>query len=51
MKHVTPDWANFWSRGHNLNKLGRGLLNGATYNKLKALGIGVSRIFIYDFPI
>ena len=37
-KHVTPGVAHFWPKGHNLNKLGRGLLGDATYqiSRLKA---------------
>ena len=31
VKHVTPGWGHFWPKGHNLNKLGRGLLGDATY--------------------
>ena len=31
MKHVTPGQGLFWPQGHNLNKLGRGLLGDATY--------------------
>ena len=30
-KHVTPGAALFWPQGHNLNKLGRGPIGGATY--------------------
>ena len=31
VKHVTPGVGHFWPHGHNLNKLGRGLLGDATY--------------------
>ena len=30
VKHVTPGWAHFWPKGHNLNKFGRYLLGDAT---------------------
>ena len=31
LKNVTPGAGHFWPEGHNLNKLGRGLLGDATY--------------------
>ena len=31
VKHMTPGWDHFWSKGHNLNKLVRCLLVDATY--------------------
>ena len=31
VKHVTPGRTHFWPKGHNLNKLGRGLPDDATY--------------------
>ena len=31
IKNVTPGAGHFWPEGHNLNKLGRGLLGDATY--------------------
>ena len=30
-KHVTPGAGQFWPKGYNLNKLGRGLLGDDTY--------------------
>ena len=38
-RHVTPwRWVRFWPKGHNFNKLGRGLLGDATYK--------ISRLYI-----
>ena len=31
VKHMIPGVGNFWPQGHNLNKLGRGLLGDAPY--------------------
>ena len=31
VKHLTPGAGQFWPKGHNLNKLGRGPLGDATY--------------------
>ena len=31
VKHVTPGLAHFWPQEHNLNKLGRGPLDDASY--------------------
>ena len=31
VKHMTPRAGHFYPQGYNLNKLGRGLLGGATY--------------------
>ena len=34
-KHVTPGWAHFMPKEHNLNKLSRGPLDDATYQVLR----------------
>ena len=31
VKHMPLEWAYFWPQVHNLNKLGKGLLDDATY--------------------
>ena len=41
VQHVTAGRAIFWLQGHNLFKLGRGLLGDATYQNVKALGLMV----------
>ena len=32
-KTCDPGWGNFWPKGYNLNKLGRSLLDNASYQK------------------
>jgi len=40
-KIVTPGHGQFWPKGHNLNKFGRGPLDDAIYQNMKALGLVV----------
>ena len=51
VKHVTPRRGHFWPQGHNLNKLGRGLLVDATYqiSSLYAV-LFQTRRFFHIFP-
>ena len=50
---MTPGWGQFWPQGHNLNKLGRGLLGDATYqiSRLFAMWISQEDCFHVVFPI
>ena len=43
-KHVT----HFWSKGHNLNKLGRGPLGDATYQIPRPRGLRLEDFFIFS---
>ena len=46
VKHVNPKAVPFWTQGHNLNKLGRSLLDAAT------LGLGIlGQVWCLTAPI
>ena len=52
VKLVAPGRGHFWPKGHNLNNLGRGLLDKATYQISKALAFWFqSRRFLKVFPM
>ena len=44
--HVTPCMGHFWPQGHNLNKLGRDLIDDAKYKTLEVS----NKIFFSCFP-
>ena len=52
IKHVTSGAGPFWPQGHDLNKLGRGLLDDATYqiSRLNVLWFQRRRV-LHVFPI
>ena len=49
--HMTPGWAHLSPQGHNLSKLGRGLLGDTSILNIKALGLLVSEFSFAYLPI
>ena len=53
IKNVNPGAGHFWPGGHNLNKLGKGLLGDATYQYQGSMPCGFrqKKIFSHVFPM
>ena len=51
VKHVTSGWGYFWHQRHNLNKLGRGPLDDATYQILGSRPCGFRQQDLFTFSL